>query len=101
MRARAAPPEPGESLFDASDVRFTTKGDTLYAISLGWPCNELVIHSLAVAAGGSTNRVKQVRMLGVEGWLPFSQDAQGVRVTMPRQRPCDHAISLAITVGPA
>ena len=43
--------------FTAQDFRFTTKGDVLYAIGLGWPANgEAVIHSLAKTAG--VNRSK-------------------------------------------
>jgi alpha-L-fucosidase len=34
--------------FDHTDIRFTTKGETLYAIALGWPPdNQIVIKSLA------------------------------------------------------
>ncbi len=35
--------------FTAQDIRFTTKGTTLYAICLGWPGEKLVVKSLAAA----------------------------------------------------
>ena len=41
--------------YTAADIRFTTKGDTLYAIALGWPeSGKLVVRSLAAPAGHIT-----------------------------------------------
>jgi alpha-L-fucosidase len=50
--------------YTARDVRFTTKGDTLYAIALGWPEDgKLVIRSLAKFPG-VTAQITDVRVLG-------------------------------------
>jgi alpha-L-fucosidase len=38
-----------------------------------------------------------VTLLGNTGNLPFTQDAQGLHVQMPAQRPCDYAFSLKIS----
>ena len=41
--------------YTAKDIRFTTKGETLYAIALGWPENRrLTVRSLATPAGKIT-----------------------------------------------
>jgi len=83
--------------YSAKDIRFTTKGTTLYAIALGWPADgELVIKSLAVPADGNGNRIKRVELLGHNGRLSFTQNAEGLVVTLPPKQPCDHACSLKI-----
>lgn len=84
--------------YSASDVRFTTKGNMLYAIVLGWPENgQITIRTLAQAAGEKVNVIKSIRMLGAQGDLTFSQDTNGLTVKFPAQKPCDVAYTLAIT----
>ena len=84
--------------YTAKDIRFTTKGSTLYAIALGWPEEgRLTIKSLAAPAGGNANRIKQVELLGNKGKLPFTQTADGLAVTLPAAKPCDYAFALRIT----
>ncbi len=61
--------EADTSDYTAEDFRFTTKGDTLYAIELGWPSSgEAVIHSLASNAPGG-ERVESVELLGSDAKL--------------------------------
>lgn len=79
--------------FSGEDIRFTTKGGTLYAIALAWPENgKLVVKSLATGAG----KVKRVRLLGASGKLQWSQTAEGLVVTLPAKPPCNYAVSLEI-----
>jgi alpha-L-fucosidase len=102
------------------NIRFTVKGDALYAIILGnWPGAEAVVTSLAegragspLPAAGSTaddgahgvtrptlnsDRVQQVTMLGSSGKLEFTQDAAGLKVKLPATAPCKYAYVLKIT----
>ncbi len=81
-----------DSAFTAEDVRFTTKGGTLYAFSLGWPGKGLTIRALGTAAG----RVSGVRLLGHDGRIEWTQDANGLKIAVPERRPCDHAVAFAI-----
>jgi alpha-L-fucosidase len=74
------------------DVRFTTKGDALYAICLGWPEREWKIESL----GSSAGKVAGVRMLGSSESISWSQSADGLTVKAPAVKPCDHAYTLKI-----
>ncbi len=80
--------------FTPEDIRFTSKGDTLYAIALAWPKNgKLTVRSLAKGAGV---RIDAVRLLGHQGTLTWSQSADGLVVTLPSEQPCDYAFSLKI-----
>jgi alpha-L-fucosidase len=84
--------------YTARDIRFTTKGTTLYAIALGWPQDgRLTIKSLAAPADGKANRIKRVELLGHKGELSFEQSAVGLLVTLPAEKPCEFAWSLRIT----
>lgn len=87
------------SEFTGQDIRFTQKGDTLYAIALAWPGTALTIRSLA--NGDAAPTVLQARLLGREGTLTFVQDAEGLHLSLPDQRPCEHAFAFALTLSPA
>jgi alpha-L-fucosidase len=82
--------------FTGADIRFTARGDTLYAIALAWPdSGKLVIKSLA--AGANQARVKDVTLLGHDGRLEWKQTARGLEVTLPAAKPCDHAFALKVS----
>jgi len=81
--------------FTAEDIRFTTKGDTLYAIALAWPEDgKLTVHALAK---GADLKIGTVNLLGHQGSLAWIQSADGLEVTLPAEQPCDYAFSLKIT----
>jgi alpha-L-fucosidase len=84
--------------YTAKDIRFTTKGDnTLYAFVMGWPEEKQVtIRSLAKLPG-VTGKIATISLLGSPGMLGFTQDAQGLTVQLPAQKPCDYAVALKIT----
>jgi alpha-L-fucosidase len=81
----------------AEDVRFTTKGNALYAFVMGWPQQEVVIKPLGTTNGGM--KVANVTLLGFKGKLRWTEEADGLRVQMPPAKPCDHAITLKITAA--
>jgi alpha-L-fucosidase len=79
--------------FSAKDIRFTTKGEVLYAIALGWPADgKLRIRALAAAAG----KIRQVSLLGSREPLVWSQQDHGLAITLPEKKPCEHALVLKI-----
>jgi alpha-L-fucosidase len=84
--------------FTAEDVRFTTKGDTLYAVLLGWPGEkDAVIKTLATNSPYiDGKKVTDVSLLGYKGRLEWSQDEQGLTVKMPGKQPSEHAVALKI-----
>lgn len=83
--------------YTAQDVRFTTKGNVLYAILLGWPDKQILITSLPVDRSLWFGSIRKVQMLGVNEPLEWKQDRDGLRVEPPRTRPGDHAYVLKIT----
>jgi len=65
------------------DIRFTTKGKTLYALVQGWPPRELIIQSLATNSPQQPEKVLDVRLLSRNEPLRFTQDTTGLRITLP------------------
>ncbi|HWV66998.1 alpha-L-fucosidase [Chitinophaga sp.] len=80
--------------FGAEDIRFTTKGKTLYAIMLGCPANNTVLVK-TLAANNRVGQVSQVSLLGNER-LNFQQTSEGLKVQLPEQVPCKEAFVLKI-----
>jgi alpha-L-fucosidase len=83
--------------FTGQDIRFTTKGDTLYAIALAWPGEQLTIRSLGRAAGLLDRAIANVELLGHAGPLTWERDEHGLTIALPEQPPCQHAFALKIT----
>jgi alpha-L-fucosidase len=83
--------------FTGRDIRFTTKGDVLYAIILAWPGEEAVVRSLSPDLRLYAGDVENVELLGSCEKLAWTRDRDGLKVKMPVQKPCDHAFALKIT----
>jgi alpha-L-fucosidase len=75
--------------FPHEDIRFTTKGNTLYAIAMGWPeSKQLLIKSIV-------SNPPSVELLG-HGKVDFKASAEGLKVNLPSQQPCESAFVLKI-----
>jgi alpha-L-fucosidase len=84
--------------YNAHEIRFTTKGSTLYAFALGWPEDRKVtIRSLAKPDGANLNHIEQIALLGSTGNLDWQQTAKGLTVTLPEQKVSEYAVALKIT----
>ena len=85
----------------AHDIRFTTKGQTLYAFIQGWPGGDASIRALGKASPQSPRNVVDVRMLGRGDPLQFTQNETALRVQLPDEKPAtaDTGITLRIRFG--
>lgn len=81
----------------AADVRFTTKGDTLYAFVMGWPEYQAVIRPLATNTGLRVGKIQSVQLLGSSGEPHWSQDDSGLKILVPQQKPSDYAVAFKIS----
>jgi alpha-L-fucosidase len=79
------------------DIRFTTKGNILYAFFMGWPnAAQINIPALGTNSDQKTGTIEGVELLGV-GKVDFIRDSEGLKVTLPGQKPCEHAFTLKIS----
>jgi alpha-L-fucosidase len=101
--------------YSAKDIRFTTKGGTLYALALGWPEDGCItIRSLAkpagpivaISSGGGAiatavldvgNNITSVSLLGSDAKLDWKQTADGLIVKLPSQKVSEYTTGLKIT----
>jgi alpha-L-fucosidase len=83
--------------YQPQDIRFTTKGDTLYVISLGWSDKPLTIRSLKWGSEYYPDQIGSIKLLGSKAKLRWSRTARALNITMPEERPCDHAVVFKIT----
>jgi len=83
-------------VYQPEDFRFTRSkdGKILYAIAMAWPTDgKLLVKSLATGAG----KISEVSLLGNPGKLDWQQTADGLVVTMPKEKPCNFAYSLKVS----
>jgi len=86
---------------DARDIRFTRKGNVLYAIALGWPeKGQLTVKMLGDNTRVATGGIKKVSLLGSERQLKWSRSGgAGLSVKLPNRRQDEYAYALKIEVG--
>jgi alpha-L-fucosidase len=84
--------------FTSKDIRFTTKGNTIYAFIMCWPgVEETLIKSLATNTAQLKGRkITGVSLLGYKGKVEWSQTDEGLKVKMPANAPCENAVTLKI-----
>jgi alpha-L-fucosidase len=86
-----------QSNYVAKDIRFTTKGDKLFAITLGEPAGQVAITSLAEGNPHERRGVRKVRLLGHPGAIAFRQAGQALMIDLPARLPARHASAFEIT----
>ena len=84
--------------YTPEDMRFTMKGDSLYAFIMVWPeTKSAVVKSLAANSPQIGERkVADVSLLGHGGKIEWTQDEKGLNVKLPDQPPCASAVTLKI-----
>jgi alpha-L-fucosidase len=77
--------------FTSKDIRFTTQGQTLYAIALGWPESGNKVTIRALGAARWPERISEIRLLGHNGSLRFSRSLDALEIELPAQSTSDYA----------
>jgi len=89
----------GKTRFVPEDIRFTSRGNILYAFIMGLPEeNNVVIRSLSSASPEMQGtQISGISLLGHNGSIIWTQDAEGLKVQLPDELPCQHAVTLKIS----
>ena len=91
--------EHGIDNYTAEDIRFTRRGDDLYAILLDWPEDgKVLIRSLGKGQPVNFRGIRDVSMVGNKGWLEWNRKREGLEVYLPEVQPTFHAHVLKIYV---
>ncbi len=83
----------------AQDIRFTSKGKTLFAFVQGWPAGSVTIAALGTGSPQQPEKVEHVTMLGRGESLQFIQDAKGLKVTIPGDKPTSGDLGIALKIS--
>jgi alpha-L-fucosidase len=84
----------------AGDIRFTQKGDALYAIALAWPGDgKLTVKSLGLNSAHYPKQIGKVELLGYKGELRWKRDGDGVSIVLPAQKPCEYAWAFKVSAA--
>jgi alpha-L-fucosidase len=85
----------------ANDIRFTTKGDVLYAVVMGRPdTGKTTIQALATGSPHYPGDIGSVQLLGSSGNLEMVRDASGLTVTLPAERTKIDTYGLTLKIIP-
>jgi alpha-L-fucosidase len=91
--------ENGRKTLTAEDVRFTAKGNAVYAFVMGWPAGDAVVEALGTKSESNPGKVRDVRLLGHGGKLEWTQGEQGLTVKMPANRVSEIAVGLKVMMA--
>jgi alpha-L-fucosidase len=83
------------------DIRYASKGKTIYAFVQGWPKGQLVLQSLATSSSLQSPKVHAVWMLGQSQPLQFTQDGTGLALSLGGERPASAEIGIALRIATA
>ncbi|MET3473427.1 alpha-L-fucosidase [Novosphingobium sp. 1529] len=83
--------------YTAQDIRFTTRGETLYALTMTEATGPVAIAALAQGNPHERRQVRRVRMLGHGGRASFRQTDQALVIDLPAASPTRQATVFEIT----
>lgn len=78
------------------DIRFTSKGDTLYAFCMDKPAGDIKISSLGKKSSISNRRVKSVVLLGSDEKLKWKQQDDALLISGPSKLPDWHVMTFRL-----
>jgi alpha-L-fucosidase len=82
--------------YGESDIRFTTKGKTLYAFCMSVPTTDIRILSLGKDSKISTQKIASVKMLGSDDKLVWKQESDALVITKPAKLPAGPVVTFKI-----
>ena len=84
--------------FSAQEVRFTQKGNILYAIVLGAPTKEVSITSMGKTAGLLKQSIEKIQLLGSKEKINWQQTDEALLIAQPKNEPNNFAVVFKITL---
>ncbi|MFC2099080.1 alpha-L-fucosidase, partial [Bacteroidota bacterium] len=82
--------------YDARNIRFTTKGETLYAFCMDIPQEDITINSLGKRSELNNKTIASVKMLGSKEKLVWNQNDDALVITKPMNLPEWRVVSFKV-----
>ncbi len=83
--------------YTSKDIRFTTKSDTLYAITLALPAPKETINISSLSSKSSNGTIDNVQLIGSDEKLNWSQKKDALVIKAPAKYPSEDAAAFRIT----
>jgi alpha-L-fucosidase len=87
--------------YGAEDIRFTARGDVLYATVLGPPGTACRIKSLGSGSSITEERISSIHMLGHDVPLQWAQDEAGLTIHTPPEQSQEPAYVFKMVLKPS
>ncbi|MFI1772375.1 alpha-L-fucosidase [Thalassobellus citreus] len=87
--------------YTPQDIRYTRKGNTIYAIVLGWPGNNKPLTLSTFTKAVIRNQIPEIETVSILGYkndVPFSIDDKGLHLKTPNQEIDDKAFVIKIEI---
>jgi alpha-L-fucosidase len=81
------------------EFRFTQSkdGKISYAIMMTWPdSGKVIIKSLRQGSPHRAVEINEVSLLGSDTTIDWTRTANGLEISLPKKKPCDHAYAFRI-----
>lgn len=82
--------------YEWNDIRFTTKGNVLYAFCMGKPEDDILITSLGKKSRLADKKIRSVKMLGSDVKMKWKQDEEALVIARPAMLPDWQVITFKI-----
>jgi alpha-L-fucosidase len=82
----------------ADDIRYTSKGNVVYAFVLGWPTKPVTLKSLGKAAGLLDGEIDDITFVGSDEKVSWAQDDNAVTIQPPQTKLFDEATVFKVTL---
>jgi alpha-L-fucosidase len=82
--------------FTSQDIRFTTKGDDLFATTLGRPYDSVTVSSLGTTGRFGQVAIERVEIVGVGEPVSFRRNRDGLEIEVPDRAAHEFGVALRI-----
>jgi alpha-L-fucosidase len=82
--------------YESNDIRFTTKGEALYAFCMSKPSGDIKITSLGKNSKLNDKAIASVKILGSNEKLTWKQEGDALIISKPAQLPEWQVVTLKV-----
>jgi alpha-L-fucosidase len=77
--------------YTSEDIRFTHKGNALYAIALEWPKSGVLQIKCLHKNNTLLPKLQSIKLIGSKNTITWNQNAEALSIALPKKKPCDFA----------
>jgi len=83
------------------DIRFTSKGNAIYAMVMDWPTEDILIKSFSTDLTTVADPIQEITLLGSTEKIKWNRTEKGLRIEAPKTKVGDYAFAFKIELQKA